>query len=202
MDQLPNNIMVGVADIWLGPTDEAWPDVDDTPAGNWELLGTTGNEEYSEDGVHLQFTRQHVKHFTLGSTHPKKASITREELMVSLTLLDMDPDELSKAFNHNTVSSVAAGAAAGGYDWHGLSLNLTPTEKRMLIRMAYSPLLTGGNSQFELERVYAVGDYDMAFTKDGMVGAAMEFHCLEDPDASTDAERFGRWVAQDAEPTG
>jgi hypothetical protein len=203
MSQLPLEIVVSPAQIYLGPTTEAWPDVDDAPVANWALLATVGYENYAEEGVHILHNQETVPHFTLGSTGPMKMSRTQETLSITVIMHDLDPDETSKGWNANTVTSEAAGAATGGYDWHGLTAGLSLTEYRMLVRIpGESPLLADANAQFEIERVVEVGSKDLQFAKGNMVGLQMEFMALEDPDASTDAERFGRYNAQDAEPTG
>lgn len=201
MSQLPNEIIVYPADIYLAPTDEAWPDVDATPSGNWTLLGTTGNENLAEDGVRIRKETTHQLHFTLGSTHVKKISLTQEVLVISATLIDLDPDQLTKVINHTAISDVAPGEGTSGYEQIGLSTNLDLTEKRMLIRLPVSSMDVDMNSQFEIERVVALGSPELIFSKADMAGWACEWYALEDPDASADDQKYGRWIAQTDEPT-
>ena len=74
--------------------------------------------------------------------------------------------------------------------FHGLGVAL-------LLRGTYSPYGDGWNSQFEIPVVFQSGVPSPVFVKGVAAGLAFEYTALEDPNAATSADRFGKIVVQD-----
>jgi len=75
----PHEIIVSPFQIYLAPVGETWSLLDDVPAGNWRLLGTSGKYNYAEDGVTVTHEQTINQIRTLGSTGPVKAARPEEE---------------------------------------------------------------------------------------------------------------------------
>jgi hypothetical protein len=78
----------------------------------------------------------------------------------------------------------------------GLSRGVTVALWAMLFRgdSPYGPY----PAQFEVPYGMYDGDLEMEFKADSNAPISMTFAALEDPDAVSESERFGRWIAQDA----
>ena len=59
-----------------------------------------------------------------------------------------------------------------------------------------SPELASSPLQYEVPRVYVGGEPSAVYAKGDATGLEMEFIALEDPAASTAAERFGQLIYQ------
>ena len=59
------------ATVYLAPVGESMPDIVDTPAGNWSVLGTNGDDNYDEAGITITHSQTLVKKRTLGGTGPR-----------------------------------------------------------------------------------------------------------------------------------
>lgn len=193
----PYEIMMSGFDVYVAPVGEAFPDVDETPAGNWTLLGTNGKFNYSEDGVVITHGQTISAHRTLGSTGPVKAARTEEELMIAFTLEDVSMEQYAKVLNGVSVSTTAAGAGTPGYKDITLRQGLNVNTYAMLIK-GPSPYGDSWHLQFQIPRVFQNGSPAPTFNKGDAAGLATEWIALEDPDAATEAERFGKIVAQHA----
>lgn len=198
----PHEIIMAPITVYTGPVGETFPEIQATPAGNWATLGTSGNENYAEEGVSIAMNQTVALHRTLGAPGPKKAGRTAEDLIISLILEDLDPDKFLAALNGNTVADTAADADTGGYSTIGLSRHLSVTQYALLVRGPSAYDNENYNMQLEVPVAVVTGSPVLVFTKGEAAGWAMEFTALDDPDASSDDERFGRLLAQSAAPTG
>lgn len=196
----PYEIVMSPFEVYLAPVGEVFPDVDETPAGNWVLLGTNGKYNYSEDGVTVSHEQTISAHRTLGSTGPIKAARTEENLIVSLVLEDLTAEGYAKILNNVSVSDVAAGAGTPGH--RDITLRQGPSVSTFAV-LVKGPSAYGDswNSQYQIPRAFQNGSPAPVFNKGDAAGLAVEFMALEDPDAATDAERFGKLVVQDADAT-
>jgi len=189
----PREIVVGSLDIYLAAAVEAEDDVDTTPTGNWALLGTSGDENYTEDGVTITHSQTLRQTRAVGATGPLKVNRQEEELMVALVLMDMNLAQLTKLLNNTSVST----DTEPNIDYIGLRRGPDVTELSLIAKgVGLSP---SGNYPIQLyiPRCYNGAD-SMApvFSKGGEVGYSAEFHALEYQSAATAEERFGRWVIQ------
>lgn len=195
----PYEIIGAPFTLWLAPVGESFPLIDADPAGNWVMIGTSGDENYTEDGVQVGHDQTISKVFTAGTTGPRKAFREREELMISLTLMDMTLEQYLYALNSVEVTTTAAGSGTAGFKKMGLSQGEEITLYALLARgpSAYG---AGFNAQYEVPRCFQSGSPRPVFTKGRPTGVDLEFTALEDQAASTAAERFGRLVQQHQAP--
>lgn len=190
----PYSMVVGGADIYLAPVGEDYPDVDEDPSGNWELLGSSGKKDYSEDGITVNHEQTLNQFRSLGSTGPRKVSRSEENLTVSGVLEDLTLEEYAKVLNDVSVST---GSAASGADTKEINIRQGTDVSvfALLIRIpnAYG---NGWLAQVEIPRVYQSENPSPTFSKDEKAGLSFTFTALEDEDAATDDERFGKIIHQ------
>lgn len=188
-------------EVYIAPVGEAFPEVDAAPAGNWALLGTNGNRNMTEDGVTVQHSQTIKLHMVYGSTMAVKATRSQEEHRYTFTLLDILPTEYSRILNHNTVTSVAAGAGTPGHDDINLYQGFDVTEKAWLFRGPNaSPMSSTGsifNLQYEVPTGIIDGSPKVVYNKTDPAGLLFEVVALFDDD-ETAGEEAGRLVVQDA----
>lgn len=196
----PYEIVAGPLQLWLAPVGTAFPDVDEDPdSEDWTLIGTSGDENYSEDGVTVTHSQTIEQARPAGSTGPRKAWRTGEDLTIALVLWDITPEQYAAALNGNEVTTTAAGSGTAGTKKIGLSRGHEVTCYALLAR-GTSPEGDGFAAQYEVPRCYDAGNAAPVFRKGTPAALALEFTALEDPNAASDDERFGRLVAQHQAP--
>jgi len=195
----PYEIIGAPYTLWLAPVGEAFPLIDAAPAGNWIKVGTNGDRNYSDDGVTVAHSQSLEKARPVGSTGPVKAWRTEEDLMIRLSLWDMTLEQYAKALNDVEITTTAAGSGTAGFKAMGLSQGQEVTAYALLVRgiSAYGDGYTG---QYEVPRCYQSGNPEPVLTKGKPAALDLEFTALEDLNASSDAERFGRLVMQHQAP--
>ncbi len=179
--------------IWLAPVGTAFPLVTAAPGAGWTKLGTSGDRNYSDEGVQVMHDQTISNVSVAGATGPVKAFRTAEQLMISATLLDMTLEQLANVLG--TVTTTAAGAGTAGTKKVGLSRG-TDVALFALLARGPSPYADGMTAQYEVPRCYQSGNPRPQFTKGNPAQLALEFTALEDPAAATPEERFGRLIAQ------
>ena len=104
----PHQITAFPLTIYVAPTGEAMPNVDEAPAGNWLKLGTAGAKDYAEEGVTVTHS-QTIETFTgAESTAPRKAFRTEEGLVLAFTLSDLSPEQFATILDDASVTTTAA----------------------------------------------------------------------------------------------
>lgn len=197
MSTNPLEIVVGPLSLYVAPVGEAFPLIDDTPAGNWALVGTSGDKSYDDDGVTVNHEQNIEEIFGAGSTGPLKAVRTSERLTIAVKLMDLTLDEYTRAINNVTPTDVAAGGGEAGTRAIQLRRGANVVEFALLAKgLEASPELATSPAQYEVPRVYVGGEPSLSYVKGGAAMLEMEFIALEDPAASTDAERFGQVIYQ------
>lgn len=186
-NELPYEIIAGPLEVYIAPVGETMPAVTaEPPAGNWVLLGTVGDTEYSEEGVHVRHTETVEDYKSLGSTAPVKSFRTEEGLMISFVLNDLTLEEYSRVLNLNTVALSSNDKTLSMYKGGPVAT------RALLVRGAdMGPYGTAYNIQWEIPRVRPSGDQDIVFAKGAPAGLQVEFTALIDLDAASDAARFG-----------
>ena len=194
----PYEIIAWPFTVYWGPVGESFPAIDAAPAGNWVKIGTAGDRNYGGDGVTLVHNQTIERFRPAGSTGPVKASRTEESLMVRFTLWDMLLEQYRLAFNNNAVTTTAAGSGTAGYKvlntYNGIDVSLMA----LLVRGDVSPEGNSWKMQYEIPVCFQAGSPEPVFSKGAPAGLALEFEALEDPNAATAAERFGRLKVQHA----
>lgn len=194
----PYEIIAAPATLYVAPVGEAFPDVDTTPAGNWVKVGTTGDFNYSEDGVTINHGQSVEVFRALGSTGPRKAWRTEEELIIGLTLVDISLEQYKHAMNQNTVTTTPAAPGTPGTKSIGLSRGMTLDQRALLIR-GTSPYGDDFAAQYEVPIAVEQGSPEVVFRKGEPAGLQLEFQALEDPNAATADVRFGTLTCQTAD---
>ena len=194
----PYEIIVSPFQIYLAPVGEAFSLLDDVPAGNWRLLGTSGKKNYAEDGVTVTHEQTINQIRTLGTTGPIKVARPEENMTIELILMDCSLEHYATLLNDVAVGDIAAGVGTPGY--REMTLRQGPDVTTFaLICKGVSPYADGWYMQYQVPIVYQGSNPAPVYSKGAAAGLACNFMALEDPNAGTDAERFGKLVAQDAE---
>lgn len=194
----PFEIIVGPMTIWTGPVGESFTDVDTTPAGNWNKLGTSGDRNYNEDGVSINNPQTVELIRMLGGTGPIKASRSEEDLMVTITLHDITLEEWSVAMNGNTVVDTPAASGTPGIRTLDIYKGVEVTQYALLVRGKSPYDDVNWDMQLQIPVVVVTSSPNPIFKKGEPAGLEVEFTAIEDPNAASEADRFGSIVAQDA----
>ena len=150
--------------LYLAPEGSVFPTIDEQPGVSWKKIGTSGALNYTEDGVTVSHSQTLENFRSLGSTGPRKSFRTEEDLMISLTLVDITLEQYGIALNGNTVSTVPAAPGESGYKSIGLSRGLDVTRYALLVRGAKaSGYMEDGVAQYEIP----IAVQDRAFNSDG-----------------------------------
>jgi len=193
----PYEIIIGPYEVYLAPVGESWPDVDETPGGNWVLLGTNGKHNIADGGVTVTHSQTLEKKRNVGSTGPKKVVRTEEDLTISLLLEDLSLEQYSKALNDVPVVETAAASGTPGH--RDITLRQGPDVSTFaLLCKGRSPYGDNFSAQYQVPVAYQEDSPAPVFNKRDTAALQLTFTALEDPNAATDAERFGKLVSQDA----
>lgn len=194
----PYSMVVGGADIYLAPVGESYPDVDAAPSGNWELLGSSGKKDYSEDGITINHEQTLNQFRSLGSTGPRKVSRSEENLTVTGVLEDLTLEQYAKILNDVSVSTGTTSGSGADTKEITTRQGVDVSVFALLIRIpnAYG---NGWLAQAEIPRVYQSDNPSPVYSKDEKAGLSFTFTALEDENAATDAERFGKIIHQTSE---
>lgn len=194
-NQAPFEIIGAPVTLYVAPVGTAFPAVDEDPAAPWALVGTSGDRNYSEDGVTVQHSQTIAEFRAAGSTGPIKAFRKEEALMLSMEMADLSLEQYKLTLNGNTVTAVAAGVGTAGTKKLGLSRGFSVQQYALLAR-GVSPYGDAMAMQYEVPVAYPSGSPEVVFRKGEASMLAIEWTALEDPDAAAEDERFGRVVAQ------
>lgn len=187
----PYSLLVGVGTLYVAPAGEAKPtDVTTDPSGNWESAGLT------DGGVKIRKTQTIETFGGDQRTGKLKAVRTEEGVEVETNLQDATLENLANVIN-STVTDTAAGAGTIGTR----SLKPYAGADVTLFALLFRGTSAYGNYPAEYYVPYGFFDDDveMAFEKDGKTLIPMKFMALEDPNAATEADRFGIFTEQDAD---
>ena len=185
-------LLHGAGSLYVAPIGEAFPDVETTPAGNWVALGET------KDGVTVNYDESIEVVRVDQETGGVKAIRTEEDMMIETSLAIGTLANLSYFLNGNTVTDTAAGAGTIGTQEIANYRGGVVQEYAILFR-ASSPYGASYPAQYELPRGYFEGPAGLEYVKDNTVVIPCVFHALVDLTASTDDEKFGKLIAQDAD---
>ena len=183
-------IITGPMTLYQAPVGTAMPAIDVDPTGaGFTQIGTSGDENYHEDGVSVLMDQTLEFFRSLGSTHRICAFRTEQDISVTVTLVDMDLAEVRIAMNQNTVTVDAGPPAIESID---LDFGTSVEDLALLVRgEGNSPEFAGANLQFECNRVVEMAAHEYSFVKGEPVGIELEFALLLD-----DSGNIGRLVAE------
>lgn len=195
----PYEILAGPLTLYLAPVGTAFPAVDAAPGDDWTLIGTSGDENYGDEGVTVTHSQTFEQARPAGTTGPVKAWRSEESLMIALVLWDMTLEQYQATLNGNALTTTAAASEAAGTKKIGLSRGHEVATYALLARGS-SPYGDGFVAQYEVPRCYDSGSAAPVYRKASPAALALEFTALEDQDASDETERFGRLIAQHQAP--
>lgn len=195
----PYTIIMSPYVVYWAPVGTAFPSVDlATPAGPWTLLGTSGTEDYS-DGVTITHGQTIAEVRTAGATGPRKASRTDESLMVTVTLIDLSLEQYRLALNSNSLTTTASGGGLPGRKEVNLYQGVDVATLALLIRgPSYYSGDTPSFAQYQLPNCYQDGSPAVKYSKGVAAALALQFKLLNDPNAGSVAQRFGKLIAYTA----
>ncbi len=199
----PFEIIAAPFTLWTAPAIEAFPLIDAAPAGNWNKVGSSGDLNYSEEGVQVTHTQEIDTATPLGSTGPIKAFRTSESFVIALTLWDLTLEEYNLALNGNAVTDTAASSGVAGIREANIYQGGDVTRLSLLLRSTgispYGDAAGAWNMQYQVPIAFQKGSPSPIFVKGSPAGLALEFEALIDPAAAVGA-RFGKIIAQDEDP--
>ena len=181
-------IVTGPLELWWAAVGTAMPAVDDDAATGFTKIGTSGDENYHEDGVTIQMDQTLEFFRSLGSAHRICAFRTEQDISVTVTLVDMTAAELRVGFDLLAVTT----DTTPDINILDLDYGLSVSDLALLVRgTGNSPEFAGANMQFECNRVVEMGSHALSFVKGEPVGVELEFALLLD-----DSSNVGRLVLE------
>lgn len=189
----PFQIIAGPATVFVAPIGESFPAIDLVPpGGNWVSLGNT------EGGVEVAHNETIEEIRTDQSSGPVKLIRTEESLVITFSLADLTLENFARALNNVTVTDTAAAMGVAGHRAIDLRQGFDVACVAMLVR-GPSPYIDA-LLQYEVPIIGQTGSPTVAFVRDDKSILESEWTVVEDPGASTDAQKFGILRAQDAIP--
>lgn len=196
----PREIISAPLEAWLADVATAFPLPDADPSADWTLIGTNGAHNYGDSGVTIEAPQTMQLYRGLKSPAPIKAFRTEEGLHISFEIADMTLEGWKAALNGNSVTTVAAGAAAG-YKSIQLYRGLSVTQYALLLR-GPSPYLGDAAAQFQIPKVVFDGSPKPVATRDGKpMMLAYSFQALADLSQDSEGDWFGSLLAVNAVAT-
>lgn len=186
----PFYLIASPFDIWLAPAGTAEPALGTPPAGDWELLGSNGAHDYAEDGITVTHDQTVEKFRPLRGTGFIKAFRTAETLTLGFTLHDLSLEQYAKAINDQVVT------VSG--DEHSIPLHQGPNVAQFaLVARGASPYDDDNlEMQYYIPKAFQGANPAPVHKKGQPAGLVLSFEALENLNAATELERFGRLVAQ------
>jgi hypothetical protein len=185
-------ILTGVGNLYVAPVGTTFPTLTATPSASWTYVGET------QDGVTVT-ADQSIEEITVDQeTGPVEAVRAEESLMVETKMARHTIENLAIALGQTAIDTPPSTGVAGTRE--------VPLYKGSAVQK-YALLFRGKSpygdypAQFEIKRGYFGGSTELEFVKDANTPIPVEFHALVDLNAATNAEKFGRVVAQDAPAT-
>ncbi len=167
----------GPIELYWAAVGTVFPAVDAAPS-TFTLVGTSGDENYAEDGVSINLDQTLEIFRSLGSAHPIHPFRTEQEITVTVTLHDLKLDQLRVAMDLLATTDAAGPPSTRAI---GLDYGLSVSDVALLVRgTGKSPELAGANIQFEINRAVEMGAHELSFVKGEPVGLELEFLALLD----------------------
>lgn len=181
-------IVTGPMTLWWAAVGTAMPDVDDDAATGFTKIGTSGDQNYTEDGVSIIMDQTLEFFRSLGSAHRICAFRTEQDVSVTVTMADLTLAQVRLAMDLNAVTT----DTTPDINILDLDYGLSVSDFALLVRgTGNSPGFAGANVQFECNRVVEMASHELSFVKGEPVGLEMEFALLLD-----DSGNVGRFVVE------
>lgn len=175
-------ILAGPLELYLAPVGEAFPVIGDPPAGNWELIGASGDENYTDDGVTVNLPQSIEKFTPAGTTMAVKAFRTEESVEVGVTVADVRNQVLQYALNGNSIDE------STGVSEIALLRGLDVTEYALMARgkSPYEDASDTDTGQFQVPRCYMMSEPEIAYVKGEPHAVELNFDALLPESESVD----------------
>ena len=179
MASQPFQLMNGPFEVWIADPVELSPDVA-TPsasiAGNWELLGVSGDKDITEDGITITVEQDVTKFRGLGSIATRKMFRNSQDVVVSFTLADASIENYARALDDATIDM----------DSHRRRIQLLMSSDvaqfSLLIRGDGKSPYGDFNTQWWLPRASHDAPLETKYVKGEPVGLAYRWTALVDDD--------------------
>lgn len=191
----PYEVLAASAEAWIATVGTAFPDPDEAPGGGWSKIGTAGDRNYSREGVKVIFSESVEKFRAAGSTGVVKMFSVDEDIAIELDLVDMTAEAFRHVLNYNAITTTAAAAGTPGTKEIGLSKGPNRVQRALLIRIP-SPYGDGMVGQYEIPIVSPTGNAEPVHRPSQPASLKVRFEAIEDPNAASEATRYGRWNPQ------
>jgi hypothetical protein len=192
---VPLEVVAGPLTLWEGPVGETVPDTDEAVAGNWDQIGTSGADNYHDDGVSIVSNQTVNAWRGEGASGVVKLFRTEEDLIIRVSVADMTLEQIAMAFEGNAVASDAGPPAI-----KTLGLYRGPGEVAQvaLLVRGDSPYVADELMQFEIPVCANIGSFSLDFKKGSPAGLLLEYQAIIDPSAATAPFNYGQLTAQTA----
>ena len=190
----PHEMVSGPLTLYTAPEGTLAPEISAMPGSPWVLLGTNGARSISEDGLTVSFEESIESQRVLGSTGVQKLFRTDEDLMLSLSLLDVSAETFAIAMSGLPVTDVAAASGTGGYRAVDL-LRGFDVENLAFLARGFSPYGDNMAAQFWLPKGYASFSGELQYQKGEAAMIELEIMAIEHT-----THGYGQYRTQDAVP--
>lgn len=193
----PFEIVGAPLTVYLAPVGTAFPGIDDAEGAfdpGWFKLGTSGEKNYSEDGLTVSHEQSINVFRGAGATGPRKAFRTEEDFIITFSMADVSPTQYAKVLNDAAVTTVAQAVGVSGEESFELHQGLTVTTFALLAR-GLSSIDDSLNAQYEVSTVFQNGNPAPVYNKGEPALLECSFQALD-----ADATGFGTLRVQSTEP--
>ena len=186
-------ILAGPLEVWKAPRGEDFPDLGEDPTGDWELIGASGVENYTEDGVSVELPQDIEEFIGAGSTMALKAYRTEESIEITVNVADMRLEMWQAALNGNPITEDTGQRDISLYRGGDV-------EHFSLLLRGKSPYDGDeGDGQFQLPAAYMSGEPEIEHQKGEVQSLELTFRSVLPEGAEMDDFLL---VYSDAEATG
>ena len=190
----PFEMISGPITMYSAPEGTTAAEISATPGSPWSLLGTNGARSYSDNGLTVTIEESIESQRSLGSTGVVKLFRTEEDVMLTLSLLDVSVETFAIAMSGLSVTTIPAGSGTGGYR-HVPLLRGFNVQNLAFLAKGFSPYGDGMSAQFWVPKAYASFSGELQYVKGEAVVLELEIMAIEDL-----THGYGQYQGQDAGP--
>ena len=188
----PFEMVSGPLEVWFAPEGTSSPQLDLTPPNPWRRMGTNGSRSISDDGITVGFEETIESQRSFGTTGVVKQFRTEEDLMISLSLLDVTVETMALALSGLPVTDVAAASGTPGYRQVETQRGFNVVNLAFLLK-GFSPYADFMSAQYWIPKGYASFSGEINYTKGEAAMIEVEIAAIEDL-----TFRYGLYQGQDA----
>lgn len=192
---VPYEVMSSPFAVYYAAADTAPPLIAANPdSTDWELIGSNRDLNYDrEPGLVIALPQSVNSWRSHGDLGTRKRFPTEADLMIRLRIVDMTLEQMAHVLNLNSVTIPVAGTKQ-----IGMSRSFTLASRALLIKFDMSPYMENGKSQLYIYRAQNIASTEIVNKQGQPMGFDLEYAALVNPDAPSEATRFGYFQAQTA----